>query len=332
MKIAIYSYHDFEEKYIEAANSDKHELIWIEETMTSETLNKAKGCKAVCIFSSDKANEENLTKLKELGVELIATRSAGTDHIDLEAAEDLDIKVVNVPSYSPNAIAEHCIALTLALFRKLKPSFERIGNYNFSLSGQVGTEIRDKTIGICGTGDIGEVLAHLFHGFGAEVLLFDAKKNKALSQKGWAKYVDKNTLLERCDVISLNLPFNEDTDKFIATEELKAMKKTAILINTGRGRLVDTAAVLKALQEDRIAGFGMDVYENEKGIFLKNLSDSKDKDKLLASLIAMNNVVVTSHQAFLTHTALSNMMKTTFESIEAFENGGNLDTAENSLK
>jgi len=251
MKIAIYSCHNFEKEYIEAANTENHELIWIDGTLTTETIGKAKGCKAISIFSSDKADEKILKKLDDLGVGLIATRSAGTDHIDLEAAEKFGIKVANVPEYSPHAIAEHCIALTLSLYRKLKSSFERIRSYNFSLEGQVGLEIRSKTVGICGTGDIGEVLANLYHGFGANVLLFDAKKNPGLTGVSWAKYAKKEALLEQCDIISLNLPLNDGTAGFISFEELEAMKDSAVLINTGRGELVDTGQVYNALREKK---------------------------------------------------------------------------------
>jgi len=324
MKIAIYSCHTFEKEYIEAANKDEHELIWVEETLDHNTIEKAKGCSAISIFSSDNTDKKILKKLDKMGVGLIATRSAGTDHIDLEAAEEFDIQISNVPEYSPNAIAEHCIALTLALYRKLKPSFQRIGNYNFSLDGQVGMEINSKTVGICGTGDIGEVLANLFHGFGAKVLLFDAKENPNLRKKSWVEYVEKETIFEQCDIISLNLPLNDDTDGFIAAKELKMIKDSVILINTGRGGLVNTANVYDALKEGKLAGFGMDVYENEKGVFYKDLSENTDKDSLLQSLIEMDNVVVTAHQAFLTETALRNMMETTFKNIQRFEDGADI--------
>lgn len=325
MKIAIYSCHPFEKEYIKAANTEDHELIWIENTLDIDSIDKSRSCAAISVFSSDKVNKEILNKLDEFGVGLIATRSAGTDHIDLKAAEEFDIKVANVPEYSPNAIAEHCIALTLALYRKLKPSIERIAHYNFSLEGQVGMEIHSKTVGICGTGDIGEVLANLFHGFGANVLLFDAEKNTNLNDVSWAKYVKKDTILEDCDIISLNLPLNEETKEFISFQELETMKNSAILINTGRGGLVNTGQVYNALREKKIAGFGMDVYENEKGIFYEDLSNDENKDELLTSLIEMDNVVVTAHQAFLTDRALTNMMETTFANIEKFADGDKVE-------
>ncbi|QLG46574.1 NAD(P)-dependent oxidoreductase [Costertonia aggregata] len=325
MKIAIYSCHEFEKKYLKAENMDGHELIFIAETLNRTTIDRANGCEVVSIFSSDKTDKEILKKLNQIGVELIATRSAGTDHIDLKAADEFDMKIANVPEYSPHAIAEHCIALSLALYRKLKPSFNRIGKYNFSLEGHVGREIHTKTVGICGTGDIGEVLVNLFHGFGAKVLLFDEKKNPNLTDKDWAKYVKKETILGECDIISLNLPLNEDTKGFISDNELKAMKDTAILINTGRGGLVNTEEVYNALRNRKLAGFGMDVYENEKGIFYKDLSDSTSKDDLLISLIEMDNVVVTAHQTFLTDTALSNMMRTTLDTIREFDKNENIE-------
>lgn len=321
MKIAIYSHHKFEQEFIEDASKKRHELIFTEEKLSSKNVDFAKDCEVVILFSSDKADKEVLKKLDELGISFIATRSAGTDHIDLEAAEEFDIKIANVPTYSPNAIAEHCIALTLALFRKLKTSFERIGNYNFSLDGQVGREINGCVFGICGTGDIGEVLASIAHGFGAKVLLYDAEENPNLKDKSWAEYTSKEDLLERSDIVSLNLPLNDETENFISKKELKSMKNSAILINTGRGGLVQTKAVRYALNQNELAGFGMDVYENEKSIFYKDLSDSNEKDELLMSLTKMENVIVTAHQAFLTDEALSNMMDSVFESIARYDKG-----------
>ncbi|WP_289063860.1 NAD(P)-dependent oxidoreductase [uncultured Zobellia sp.] len=319
MKIAIFSCHSFEKKYIKDVNTQNHDIIFVGESLSNKTVDKAESCEAISVFSTDNVDREILEKLQEMNIKLIATRSAGTDHINLEAAAELDVKVANVPEYSPNAIAEHCIALTLALYRKLKPSFERIGNYNFSLDDQIGLEINAKTVGICGTGDIGAKLAYLFHSFGANVLLYDANKNADFSNKDWAKYVSKEILLEQSDIISLNLPLNDETNEFISSQELSMMKESAILINTGRGKLVNTEHIYNALQDNKIAGFAMDVYENEKGIFYKDLTHSKEKDKLLISLIHMKNVVVTAHQAFLTDTALKNMMKTTFSNIENFK-------------
>ncbi|MUH34587.1 2-hydroxyacid dehydrogenase [Zobellia amurskyensis] len=277
------------------------------------------------MFSSDNANRDVLKKLVEMGVGLIATRSAGTDHIDIQAAAEFDIYIANVPKYSPNAIAEHCIALTLALYRKLKPSFERVGNYNFSLEGQIGMEIKSKTVGICGTGDIGEVLANLFHGFGAHILLYDSKRNSNLINKSWAKYATKESILEKCDIISLNLPLNNETEEFISFQELETMKNSAILINTGRGKLVNTGHIYNAMREKKISGFAMDVYENEKGIFHKDFSKSNEKDHLLESLIELDHVIVTAHQAFLTDTALQNIMKTTFRNIQDFADGNSVE-------
>lgn len=321
MKIAIYSCHSFERSYIEKANSEDHELVWVEESLSVKTVDRASGCRAISIFSSDTVNREVLKKLDSLGVCFVTTRSAGTDHIDLRAAEELGIYVANIPEYSPSAIAEHCIALALALYRKLKTSFERIGNYNFNLDGQVGREINASVFGICGTGDIGLALANIVHGFGAKLLLFDVEKNPKLSKVSWANYVDKEELLSKADIVSLNLPLNEETYEFISDKELKAMKDSAILINTGRGGLVNTEAIFSALKDKTLAGFGMDVYENEKGIFYKDLSNKRHRDKLLLSLIQMENVVVTAHQAFLTETALTNMMRTTFRNLKEFFEG-----------
>lgn len=281
MKIAVYSHHNFEEPFIKKANEKDYELKFTEKKLSANTFHFSSGCEAVLLFSSDKANREVLEQLKKNGIRLIVSRSAGTDHIDLEAADEMNIKIANAPSYSPNAIAEHCIALTLALYRKLKPSFKRIGNYNFSLEGHVGAEINDKVFGICGTGDVGEVLANIVQGFGAKVLLYDAEENPKLIDKSWVEYTSKEDLLERSDIVSLNLPLNEETENFISDKEIQLMKNTAILIKTGRGGLVETKFVRSALNQNDLAGFGMDVYENEKGIFYKDLSDEDEKDEFI---------------------------------------------------
>ena len=325
MKVAIFSCHNFERPYLENANSEKFDFVFIEEKLNANTVGKAEDCKAIALFSTDNADRETLSKLKEFGVQLITTRSAGTDHIDLEAAQDLGLTVANVPEYSPNAIAEHCIALTLALYRKLKPSFQQIANYNFDLDGLVGHEIQGKKVGICGTGDIGERVAKLFRGFDAKIFLFDAEKNENLSGEEWCSYVPKNEIFENCDIISLNLPLNEETEYFVSEAQLKRMSKDSILLNTGRGKLVDTEAVLKALKDNSISGFAMDVYEYEKGLFYNDCSDSKNKDKLLQKLIDNKKTVVTAHQAFLTDKALSNMMDTTIKNIDQFNSGSKLD-------
>lgn len=325
MKIAVYSYHEFEKPFMDKANAGKHELCLIPHKLSSKTIGQAEGCPAIVLFSSDKANENVLRQLKEMEVKFIVTRSAGTDHIDVKAAEELGLQVAHVPSYSPHAIAEHTFALVLALYRKLKPSLSRTASYNFSLNGLVGAEISKKIFGICGTGDIGKVVAKIAHGFGAKVVLFDAEEDGALTKADWATYTTKKELLRRSDIISLHLPLNEGTQNFISEEDLAIMKDTAILINTGRGGLVDTHAVYQALLAGRLAGYGMDVYEGEKGVFYKDLSDGKTKDPLLVSLIAMDNVIVTAHQAFLTNNALHNMMATVFDNLHNFEKGNALD-------
>lgn len=325
MKIAVYSHHGFEKDFIEEANSAGHDLCLLSQKLTAETVNEAKGCTAIVIFSSDKVSKEVLGQLKKMEVQLIVTRSAGTDHIDLEAAEAMGLKVANVPSYSPYAIAEHTLALALALLRKLKPSFARTSQYNFDLNGLVGTEIYQKTFGVCGTGDIGKAVAKIAHGFGAKVLLFDEKEDDFLAGVGWASYTSKSELLGQADIISLNLPLNEGTHNFISADSIQKMKDSAILVNTGRGGLVDTTAVHQALTQNNLAGYGMDVYEDEKGIFYKDRSSAKEKDPLLVSLIAMDNVVVTAHQAFLTRNALRNMMGTVFQNLNDFSEGRTLN-------
>lgn len=324
MKTAVFSTHNFEVSFLKKANNNKNKLNFISEKLNESSVEQAKECEAVAVFSSDDVSRKVITALNTYGVKLITTRSAGFNHIDLEAASEHDITITNVPEYSPNAIAEHCLALILSLSRKLIPSYERIRNYDFSLNGLVGTELHKKTVGVMGTGSIGYRLICILKGFGCTVLAYDVDENDEVSKLEGVEYVALNHLLSNSDVISLNLPLNTETENIIDAKAIDKMKKGVILINAGRGKLVDTKAVVEALKSEQIGGFGMDVYEREEQFFYEDHSKEVFKDDLFARLLTFKNVMVTAHQAFLTETALQEISETTMKNIHDFENGNQL--------
>ncbi len=319
MKVTVYSAHRFEKDYLLSANNNQHELLLIENRLTSETVTIASGSDAVCLFSSDNAGASNLEKLSSLGIKYIALRSAGFNHVDLERASELQIKVARVPEYSPYAIAEHSIALMLALNRKLIRAHSRISEQNFSLDGLTGFDMNGKTVGIIGTGKIGSVAAKILHGFGCRILAYDIVKDERLVQSYHVEYSDLKTLFRESDIITLHCPLNKETRYIINEESIAHMKEGVMLINTGRGALVKTLAVIKALKQGKIGFVGLDVYEEEEGLFFEDRSDDIIQDDVIARLMTFKNVLITSHQAFLTDTALKNISETTIYNLSCFE-------------
>lgn len=321
MKTAVYSAHQFESPYLLEANADKHELLMLEPALTENTAHLADGCEAICIFVSDKATPVVLKKLVDIGIKFIALRSAGYNHIDLSAAKKLNLKVARVPDYSPYAIAEHAIALMLALNRKLIHAHNRINELNFSLDGLVGFDMHGKTVGIIGTGKIGIQIAKILSGFGCKVLANDVIENETLQNDYGVIYLDLKTLLNKSDIISLHAPLNDKTKHIINKDSIKDMKQGAMLINTSRGGLVQTVDVIDALKSGKIGYFGIDVYEEETGLFFEDHSQDILQDDVIARLMTFKNVLITSHQAFLTDTALKNIAVTTIHNIDCFEQG-----------
>ena len=319
MKIAFYSAHQFERDFLENANAGKHELIMLEPALTEKNVNLATGCEAVCIFVSDTASEAVLKKLSELQVRFIALRSAGYNHIDLKEAAKLNLKVARVPDYSPYAIAEHTIALMMALNRQIVQAHNRINEFNFSLDGLIGFDMHGKTVGIVGTGKIGNQVAKILSGFGCKVIAYDIIENEDLKKDFGAEYVDFKTLCNRADIISLHTPLNDQTKHIINEDSIKKMKKGVMLINTSRGGLVCAKDVIVALKTGQIGYFGMDAYEEETGLFFENHSQDILQDDVIARLMTFKNVLITSHQAFLTDTALKNIATTTFHNLDCFE-------------
>ncbi len=321
MKIAFFDLHNFERKFFEEAQGKKHEINFIETRLTSKTAALAKGHQCVCSFVNDKLDSETVRLLAQEGIKLIALRSAGYNHVDIQACQKNGITLVRVPAYSPHAVAEHALALILSLNRKIHRAYQRVRELNFSLDGLVGFDLNGKTVGIVGTGNIGSVFLKIMHGLGCNILANDLIQNKELIENYQVNYVDLETILCKSDIISLHVPLTPETRHIINSTTLAKMKKGMMLINTGRGALIDTKALISALKSGQIGAAGLDVYEEEEGIFFMNLSDQMLNDDILARLLTFPQVLITSHQGFLTKEALTSIAKTTIKNISDFEDG-----------
>jgi D-lactate dehydrogenase len=325
MKIAMFDTHRYDRDSFEAANvAGAHAISFLEPRLTSETAPLARSHDAVCSFVNDRVDEPTLQTLLEGGTRLIALRSAGYNHVDLAAAARLGLTVVRVPEYSPYAVAEHAVALVLALNRKIHRAYARVREWNFSLEGLVGFDLHGKTVGIVGTGRIGQVAAGIFHGFGCRVLAYDLRPDPALVSRLGARYVDLAGLYRESDIVSLHVPLTPATRHVIDAAALAAMKPGVTLVNTGRGALIDSRALLESLKSGHLGAAGLDVYEEEEGIFFRDLSNQVLQDDVLARLLTFPNVIITSHQAFLTREALANIARITLENVTAFERGESL--------
>lgn len=321
MKTTIFSTHKFEEPYLVKANNDKHHLKLLESRLTEETAILAADSKTISLFTGDDASANVLEKLNAIGIQNIALRSAGFNHVDLAKATELDMKVVRVPAYSPYAIAEHTMALILALNRKLIKAHNRVREQNFSLNGLTGFDLNGKTVGVIGTGKIGSVLVKILHGFGCKLLAQDVNEDENLINSYNVIYTNCETICKQSDIISLHVPLTPSTKHLIDSEHISMMKQGVMLINTSRGGLVDTKAVIEGLKTKKIGYFGIDVYEEEEGLFFEDHSDDILQDDVIARLMTFNNVLITSHQAFLTETALTNIAETTIYNLDCFEKG-----------
>jgi len=320
MKIAFYDTHKFERPFFEKLNNEfHHEIIFLEPRLIPGTASLAKGCDCVCAFVNDKLTGDVLKELYSYGIKLIALRSAGYNHIDLAVARELGLKVVRVPEYSPYAVAEHAVALILSLNRKIHKAYNRVREENFSLNGLVGFDLHMKKVGVVGTGKIGKVFAKIMSGFGCEVLLYDKMPDSYFASTIKARYVTFEQLLAFSDIISLHVPLKMETKYLINESTIDLMKDDVMIINTGRGKLIDTKALVKGLKKKKIGYAGLDVYEEEEGIFFEDMSESGIDDDCLARLLTFPNVLITSHQAFLTEEAIQNIAFTTLKNITEFE-------------
>ncbi|WP_439152276.1 2-hydroxyacid dehydrogenase [Winogradskyella sp.] len=320
MKVLVYSAREFEIPYLESANSHKHKLTFLKEALSSKTAIKAVGYDAISIFSADEACFLTIEKLKDFGVKYITLRSVGYDNVNLRAALRLGIKVANVPAYSPFAIAEHAVALLLALNRKLIESNRRVSQFNFNLNQLVGFDLNEKTIGIIGTGRIGAVMSKIMHGFGCELLGYDIETNYELVNKYNMTYNSLANLCAESDIISIHVPLNEDTHHLINEDLISEMKDGVVIINTARGAVLNTNHIIDGLKSRKIGALGIDVYENEKGVFFKDYSlDVPIDDNMIIKLNALPNVLITGHHAFLTEEALTNIAETTIYNLNCWE-------------
>lgn len=324
MKIGFFDTHGFERAVFQKANeSSQHEIAFFETRLTDQTVNLASGYPCVCAFVNDRLGEKSLRALSAGGTRLIALRSAGFNHVDLSSAHALGLRVVRVPEYSPHAVAEHAVALILSLNRKIHRAYNRVREGNFSLDGLVGFDLNMKTVGVVGTGRIGSVMAKILSGFGCNVIAYDFVQNPKLVEMG-VQYVDLDEILRKSDIISLHVPLTPKTRYLIDERALALTKPGVMLINTGRGALIDTRALIKSLKSGHIGCAGLDVYEEEEGLFFEDLSEQILQDDKLARLMTFPNVLLTSHQAFLTEEALGNIAHVTLQNISEFENGNDL--------
>ncbi|MEX0780189.1 MAG: 2-hydroxyacid dehydrogenase [Balneolales bacterium] len=326
MKVTVFSTHSFDKEYLIAANKDRHELNFLDVSLNEKTAGLAQDSNAVSLFANDEASAGALDILAELNVKYIAMRTAGYNNIDLKRAQELNLKVANVPAYSPYAVAEHAIALMLALNRKITRAHNRVQDLNFSLEGLVGFDMNGKTAGILGTGKIGSVVARILNGFGCRILAYDIQENKELISEFGVEYTDLDTLCGQSDIITLHAPLNSQTKYIIDKDRIKSMKEGVMLINTSHGGLVNTRSVIDGLKSRQIGYLGLDVYEEERGLFFHDYSDVILEDDVIARLLTFPNVLITSHQAFLTKTALANIAETTFYNINCWDEGEKPET------
>ena len=316
---AVFDTKPYDRQALQQA-SGNHGIEWhfLEFRLTEETASAAKNARAVCGFVNDQFDRPCLEMLARQGVELVALRCTGFNNVDIAAAHELKLTVTRVPIYSPYAVAEHAVALLLTLNRKTHRAFNRVRELNFSLNGLVGFDLQGKTAGIVGTGKIGQVTGEILRGFGMRVLAYDLFPNHEWAKQAGVEYTEGvSSLLRNSDVISLHTPLTPETKYTIRAETIELMKPGSILINVSRGALVDTKALIEALKSGRIAGVGLDVYEEEEGIFFEDLSGEVLHDDELARLLTFPNVLITSHQAFLTREALTEIASTTVANISA---------------
>ncbi len=321
MKIAVFSTKSYDQTFLEEANKVyRHELSFLEPRLTKETTPLAAGFPVVCGFVNDVLDADVLTVLAAQSTRLIALRCAGFNNVDVEAAQELGLTVVRVPGYSPHAVAEHTAGLILALNRKIHRAYARVREANFSLEGLLGFDLHGRTIGIVGTGQIGAVVAKIMLGFGCRVLAFDLRPNQDCVSLG-VEYVSESEVLSNADIVTLHCPLTPKTYHLINADTLETMKTGVMLINTGRGALIDTRAVIKALKSGKVGYLGLDVYEEESDLFFEDLSSRVIQDDVFMRLLTFPNVIITGHQGFFTQEALQNIAETTLANITAFEKG-----------
>jgi D-lactate dehydrogenase len=320
MQVTVYSTKPYDRRFLEAANAEAgHELNFLEERLNRHTVALEEGAPAVCLFVNDDANADVLTGLADRGCKLIALRCAGFNNVDLRRAGELGIRIARVPAYSPYAVAEHALAMILALNRRIHRAYNRVREGNFALDGLLGFDVHGKTAGIVGTGKIGSILGSTLAAMGCRVLGYDLFPSAQFADIG--RYATLDELLRESDIISLHCPLTPQTQYLINAETIATLKPGVMLINTSRGGLIDTAAVICGLKEKQIGYLGLDVYEQEADLFFENLSETIIQDDHFQRLLTFPNVLITGHQAYFTETALQNIADTTIANLTAFAAG-----------
>lgn len=321
MRVAFFSAKPYDRRAFARANeAHGHDLHFLDPRLTRETVPLAERFPCVCAFVNDRLDRDVLAALAEGGTRLVALRSAGFNHVDLEAAEEFGMTVARVPAYSPHAVAEHAVGLILGLNRRIHRAYARVREGNFALDGLMGFDLHGRTVGVVGTGQIGAVFCRIMHGFGCRLLAHDLAPNPACVALG-VEYVELDRLLGESDIISLHAPLTPDTYHLIDENAVRAMRRGAMLINTSRGALVDARALIEGLKSGRIGFLGLDVYEEEGDLFFEDLSDRVIQDDVFVRLMTFPNVIITGHQAFFTEDAVGSIAETTLANVTAFERG-----------
>jgi len=320
MKVAVFSSKAYDREFLARANRGRHELRFLEPRLSAETAALAAGFTAVCVFVNDHVAAGVIETLAKSGTRLVALRCAGYNNVDLAAAHEHGLAVMRVPAYSPYAVAEHTVGLILALNRKLHRAYNRVREGNFALDGLLGFDLHGRTAGIIGTGKIGTVVAHILTGCGCKVLAFDPLPNEKCRSLG-VSYAALDELLSSSDIVTLHCPLTAENRHMIDAAALARMKPGMMLINTSRGALIDTLAVIDALKSGQLGYLGLDVYEEEEQIFFEDRSSLIISDDVFSRLLTFPNVIITGHQAFFTRDALENIASTTIQNITAFEEG-----------
>lgn len=319
MKIAIFGTQFYEREYFTKFNiGNKHEMVFFEESLNKETTNLAKGFHAVCVFVTDKIDKNCIEKLAKIDVKAIVLRSAGYDNVDIQSAKINNIKVLRVPAYSPQAVAEHAVAMIMTLNRKTHKAFSQVRENNFSLQHLMGFNLYGKTIGVVGTGKIGRAFCNIMLGFGCNIIAYDIKENETMIQKG-VRYKTFDELLFESDVISIHCPLNPETSHLFDKKSFDKIKKGVMIINTSRGGIIKTDDVINALKKEKIGYLGLDVYENEAELFFKDRSQMIIQDDIFERLLSFHNVLITPHQAFYTQEAVTEIAKITIKNFTDFE-------------
>lgn len=327
MKITVYSTHAFEMPYLSTPNKPSFDFRCLPHRLTPETAILAQGSQAVCCFVTDQLNREVLCSLSQAGVQLVALRCAGFNNVDLAAAKEFKVTIVRVPAYSPYAVAEFTVTLMLALSRKIIQAHSRVREQNFLLEGLLGFNLHGKVVGVIGTGKIGAIVCKILQGFGCQLLAFDPIPNPECQKLG-VQYVALTKLYQQADIITLHCPLNAASTHLIDRKAIEQMKQGVMLINAGRGALIDTLALIDGLKSGKIGYAGLDVYELEDRLFFQDLSNRVLQDDVYARLETFPNVLLTGHQSFFTTEALQDIFQTTMDNLTAFANGKPINTVE----